>query len=98
MTVQRDPEGNEARQLLDWVDFRGKRVLEIGCGDGRLTWKYAHQALNVVGIEVEHSDLRLALSDSPDGLRRSVFFARADSTHLPFANGSFEVALFSWSL
>ena len=36
-----DPEGVETRVLHDLVDFRGKDVLEIGCGDGRMTWRYA---------------------------------------------------------
>jgi tRNA G46 methylase TrmB len=37
MTVRVDPENNETRALLDLVNFTNKRVLEIGCGDGRLT-------------------------------------------------------------
>jgi catechol 2,3-dioxygenase-like lactoylglutathione lyase family enzyme len=36
MTVRADPEQNETRALLGFVDLEGRRVLEIGSGDGRL--------------------------------------------------------------
>lgn len=35
MTITQDPENNETRALLDMVDFSGKHVLEIGCGERR---------------------------------------------------------------
>jgi cyclopropane fatty-acyl-phospholipid synthase-like methyltransferase len=44
MTVRTDPEGNETDTLFDLVDLGGAHVLEIGAGDGRLTWRYAHRA------------------------------------------------------
>ena len=51
MTIRSDPENNEIRALGDLVDFSGKHVLEIGCGDGRLTWRYAEAAAHVTAIE-----------------------------------------------
>ena len=50
MTIRSDPENSEIRALFDLVDFCGKHVLEIGCGDGRLTWRYAEAAAHVTGI------------------------------------------------
>jgi len=43
MTVRVDPENNEPRALFDLADFNGQRVLEIGCGNRRLTchWRSA---------------------------------------------------------
>lgn len=32
-----DPEGTEKKVLHDLVDFKGKDVIEVGCGDGRMT-------------------------------------------------------------
>ena len=37
MTISIDPENNESRALFDLVDFSKQYMLEIGCGDGRLT-------------------------------------------------------------
>jgi SAM-dependent methyltransferase len=51
MTIRVDPENNEIRTLLELADFRGQLVLEIGCGDGRLTWRYAGRAEHVMAID-----------------------------------------------
>jgi 16S rRNA A1518/A1519 N6-dimethyltransferase RsmA/KsgA/DIM1 with predicted DNA glycosylase/AP lyase activity len=51
VTIRTDPEGNETATLFDLVDLDGAEVLEIGCGDGRLTWRYADRAAHVTAIE-----------------------------------------------
>jgi len=37
MTIRVDPEQNETCALFNFVDLDGRRVLEIGSGNGRLT-------------------------------------------------------------
>src|SRR6266545_993739 len=54
MTVRVDPEQNETRALFSFVDLDGRRVLEIGCGDGRLTCQCADRAARVTAIEPAH--------------------------------------------
>jgi len=99
MTVQIDPEGTESKYLHRYAEFeRGTgRVLEVGCGDARLTWQYANAARQVTGIDLETDDLRVALIDRPANLAQRVSFARADAVHLPFKSGSFDLAVFAWS-
>jgi ubiquinone/menaquinone biosynthesis C-methylase UbiE len=97
MTTQKDPEANELKFLNKHADFRGKRVLEIGCGDGRLTWKYAGSASQVAGIDVERDELRIAAIDRPSDLVQSSVLALADAVKLPFATDLFDFVLFSWS-
>ena len=46
-----DPEGAELAALGKLVDFAGLRVLEVGCGDGRLTWRYAGEAASVLATD-----------------------------------------------
>ena len=45
MTISLDLEENEIKSLVEFAGkLAGKRVFEIGCGDGRLTWRYASQS------------------------------------------------------
>ncbi len=100
MTVQTDPEATETKYLLRLADLtRGgaKRVLEIGCGDGRLTWRYAKMARHVLGVDLHADDLRVAFLDRPADLSAHVEFALADATHLPARNAAFDLAIFAWS-
>jgi ubiquinone/menaquinone biosynthesis C-methylase UbiE len=96
--MQSDPERRERRYLHKLVDFAGKRVLEIGCGQGRLTWQYAGAARRVLGIDLDADDLRVATVDRPYDLAERVVFARASAVHLPFAKETFDIAILAWSL
>ena len=99
MTVQVDPEGTEARALRRYADLDPEttRVLEVGCGDGRLTWGYANRVHRVAGIDLEADDLRVATIERPANMAERISFVRADAVHLPFANDSFDLAIFAWS-
>ena len=97
MTVQTDPERTESKYFKRYADLAGKRVLEIGCGDGRLTWQYAKSAGRITGIDLHGDDLRVATIDRPSDLEQQVLFARADSIHLPFHKESFDIAILAWS-
>jgi len=98
VTVQRDPEGIETVYLHDFARFAGARVLEVGCGEGRLTWRYADAARRVVGIDPDPERLRLASRDCPQALRPSVVFALAKAEALPFPRETFDSAVLAWSL
>ena len=53
MPILIDPERNETKALFDlYSDWAGKSVLEIGAGDGRLTWRYAEKAARVVALDL----------------------------------------------
>ena len=96
MTIQIDPESMETKYLHRFADFNGKRVLEIGCGDGRLTWRYANSAKFTAGIDLNAEELRVATIDRPADL--AVSFVRADSIHIPFSKEKFDIAILAWSL
>jgi cyclopropane fatty-acyl-phospholipid synthase-like methyltransferase len=41
----------------------GLRVLELGCGDGRLTFRYADAAASVLGVETKCAGIARARAD-----------------------------------
>ncbi|SRR6266496_5899552 len=98
MTLQKDPERNEINHLRKYTDFAGKCVLEIGCGEGRLTWQYAKRADSTVAIDLDHDSLRVAKVDQPYDLEGKVHLACADSHDLPFSKEKFDIAILAWSL
>ncbi len=98
MSVLKDPEQNETKQLRKFVDFAGKRVLEIGCGEGRLTWRYAASAGEVIGMDLDRDALRVATVDRPSDLENKIHFANAQAEHLPFHKEKFDIAVLAWSL
>ncbi len=98
MTLQKDPEGNEKKYLHRFANFQGKRVLEVGCGEGRLTWKYADRARFVAAVDLDLDSLRVARVDRPSDLDSVVRLASADSTSLPFSKEKFDIAVLAWSL
>ncbi|HJR81391.1 MAG TPA: class I SAM-dependent methyltransferase [Anaerolineales bacterium] len=97
MTIQTDPEGSEKKHLHSSADFTNKRVLEIGCGEGRLTWQYAKETRSTVAIDLDADALRVATIDRPSDLERKVHFSLAKSEQLPFPGEAFDIAILAWS-
>ena len=97
MSIQKDPERNETKYLHRFVDFTNQRVLEIGCGEGRLTWQYAKVTRLTVGIDLDADALRVATIDRLSDLENKVYFSRALSERLPFPQATFDLAIFAWS-
>jgi ubiquinone/menaquinone biosynthesis C-methylase UbiE len=97
MTFQKDPEGTEIHYLNQPAIFTDQRVLEIGCGDGRLTWRYACSSGRVTGIDPDADALKTAVADRPANLYKTVSFARASSVDLPFPQDTFDIAILAWS-
>jgi ubiquinone/menaquinone biosynthesis C-methylase UbiE len=97
MTIQKDSEKNETKYLHKLVEFTNQRVLEIGCGEGRLTWQYAKETHSTVGIDLDADVLRVATIDRPSDLENRVYFSRAMSEQLPFSKETFNLAILAWS-
>ena len=63
----------------------GARVLEAGCGTGMILKDVAPHAREAVGIDISPGMLQLAR-------RRGLAVVHGSVTHLPFADGAFDVA------
>jgi cyclopropane fatty-acyl-phospholipid synthase-like methyltransferase len=99
MTVRVDPENNETRALFALADPSGQRVLEIGCGDGRLTRRYAGRAAHVTAIDPWAEGIARAKRSLPGELCRRVEFRHISFLDLAACGPSgFELVILAWSL
>ena len=100
MAVIGDPENKQTRALFNMVDFGGKHILEIGCGDGRLTWRYADKAAHVIAIDPNAEQIMLAMDHIPIELRNRVEFRCAPFEDFAAASAAsaFDIVILSWSL
>src|SRR6476661_1400115 len=93
-----DPEGAETRVIHDLIDFADKDVLDVGCGDGRMTWRFAEQTRSVLGLDPVAASVEQARLDTPAHLRSKVTFQIGDITAAKLPAAAFDVVALSWSL
>lgn len=98
MPLERDPEEVETRLLQAYADLAGARVLEIGCGEGRLIWRYAATAQHIVGLDFDPVRLAGARRECPPAFRGRVRLVQGRAETLPFAAARFDRTLLGWSL
>jgi cyclopropane fatty-acyl-phospholipid synthase-like methyltransferase len=99
MPVHTDPEDSETAALFDFAgNFGGKRVLEIGCGDGRLTWRYADHAAHVVAIDPDADEIAAAREDLPPRLRDRVELKAVSIQEFEPDAPAFDIVILSWAL
>ncbi|HEY2904300.1 MAG TPA: class I SAM-dependent methyltransferase [Vicinamibacterales bacterium] len=76
-------------RLVPFDGYRGKTVLEVGCGAGVDLARFAKGGAIVSGVDVAPSAIALARANfAQQGLRGE--FQVADGEHLPFADGAFD--------
>lgn len=97
MSAHHDPQALEIKYLSELAEFNQAHVLEIGCGDGRLTWQFAPRAESVVATDPDPQRLALAQRNWPPDLRSSLSFAQARAEASPFPAESFDLVLMTWS-
>ena len=98
MGVRRDPEEAETKVIHELVDFGGKDVLEVGCGDGRMTRRFAGETATVLAFDPKETEIATAKEQTPDTLRSKVSFRVADISTIDLPKNAYDVAIISWSL
>ncbi len=68
--------------------FHGRRLLEIGCGDGRLLGWAQAQGAQPIGLDPDRGQLARARRNAPDA-----WLVAGRGERLPFASASFDLVL-----
>jgi len=93
-----DAEGAHLAAILRAADFRECRVLEVGSGEGRLTWGFAPLAASVLAFDPDETVVATARADCTEELGEKVRFEVARAEEIDVPPHSVDLVFFSWSL
>jgi ubiquinone/menaquinone biosynthesis C-methylase UbiE len=95
---RRDREAVEPAAIEKVVSLTAKRVMDVGCGTGRLTAFAARQAAFVYAFDPSADSVEEARSAVATEDRERVRFAVHDAEALDVPRERFDLALCGWSL
>lgn len=98
MTIVVDPEQNEVRALERVTSWRRKDVIEIGCGDGRLTLRLARLGAFVSAIDPDAELILTARRSLPERFAKRVRYRVGKAEHIEHPDEAFNLAVFAWAL
>ena len=84
--------------IAEFMDLRGKRVLDVGCGTGRLTEFVAPQAEKVFAFDPDAERIPEARRRIPPAARRRVTFRVCGAEELDVGGRRYDIAFCGWSL
>jgi ubiquinone/menaquinone biosynthesis C-methylase UbiE len=93
--TRQDRMANETEIVKELLDLDGRRVIDVGCGEGRFTRALAAEGAEVFGIDVNDAALAAA-SAAPGGENVTYMLGRGEV--LPFEDASIDVVVYSNSL
>ena len=88
-----DDTKNIALEMIEkFVSLQDHKVLEIGCGEGRMSKLLAPKSRKYIAIDPDEQSIEKAKSEIPD-----VDFRIGSGEALEFEDGSFPIILFTLS-
>ena len=98
LMYRRDPEGVELAAIGAVVQLDGQRVVDVGCGTGRLTRLAARSAAWVYAFDPDPDSVEQARASLSAELGRRVSFGVHSAEALDVPRRRFDTALCGWSL
>ena len=98
MSYTIDPERHEIRALRGVTSWKGKHVLEIGSGEGRLARRLAALGARVEGIDPDSAQVQEARRATPPRFARRIRYRVSGAERLSYPDHTFDIAIFGWSL
>ena len=99
MAIAIDPAGRELRALGRVMRWHGLRVLEIGCGDGRLTHRLAQLgAAKIHALDPDAKRVRAARAGISSRDTRRIEYRVGNAERLPYRANEFDCVVFAWAL
>ena len=99
MTIRVDPQGNELSLLKTIGSWHDAKVIEIGCGDGRLTLRLARLGPKLIqAIDPDPGLIRTARKTLPEKLSKQIHYHVGTAEDLKYPSEAFDIAVFSWVL
>lgn len=87
-----------AATTLDRINWKGnEKILDVGCGDGKITALMAENLTSnaVIGVDISESMIRFASAKYNQEQHGNLVFLKADATNLPFQHQFDVVVSFS---
>ena len=78
-------------------NLTGQRVLEVGCGNGRITTHLAPHATHITAIDPNAERIAQAQAKLPQELAHKISYSALSLEELP-PGEKFDLVLLSWSL
>jgi len=94
-----DPAGAEIEALKGITSWRGKRVLEVGCGNGRLTLRLARfNPAKIIAFDPDPKLIRTARKNLPEKYKEKIEYSVGNAEHVKQKADQFDIVTFSWVL
>ena len=99
MALVMDPAGAEIEALKRITNWRGKRVLEVGCGNGRLTLRLAKfNPAKIIAFDPDPKLIRTARKNLPEKYKEKIEYRVGNAEHVKQKAEQFDTVVFSWVL